>query len=120
MGCAGNAWLFILVPMMKFSLVCMLPTLHFLLVLVFTKVGRGAHVTNFLDFQFLALANSTEEDRTGVASLHQFWQTERKGLSNYLLSKYKHLFDQDQSHMKEDLDRPCTLCILFNSIRCSL
>jgi len=71
----------------------------------------------FKDFQFQALGNSSAEDLEGIEDLHVFWQTERKGLVNFLLNeKNKHLFAPAQPHIKpEDMDNPCTLYVLLKS-----
>jgi hypothetical protein len=64
----------------------------------------------------MALGNLSAQDQEGVEDLHRFWAKERKGLYNLLMGpKYKHLFEENQSHVRveDDLDRPCTLCILF-------
>ena len=70
-----------------------------------------------LDYQFLALGNASVEDKKATDELHHFWQRERKGLYNFLMSnKNKHLFDEKQIHIRpEDMDKPCTLYILMKT-----
>eukprot|EP01119_Soliformovum_irregulare_P015344 TRINITY_DN4308_c0_g1_i1.p1 TRINITY_DN4308_c0_g1~~TRINITY_DN4308_c0_g1_i1.p1 ORF type:complete len:493 (+),score=113.78 TRINITY_DN4308_c0_g1_i1:27-1505(+) len=68
------------------------------------------------DYQFRSLGESTEEDKKGVASVHEFWRQERKGLYNFLMSRHSDLFDADQKHIQpHDMDRPCTLYVLLKT-----
>eukprot|EP01125_Pyxidicula_operculata_P017099 TRINITY_DN5952_c0_g2_i1.p1 TRINITY_DN5952_c0_g2~~TRINITY_DN5952_c0_g2_i1.p1 ORF type:complete len:488 (-),score=68.44 TRINITY_DN5952_c0_g2_i1:98-1561(-) len=75
------------------------------------SAGPGEHK----DFQFQALGEMSNEDREGVASLHQFWRDERGGLVKFLLQpKYHHLFEPSQPHItSDDIDNTLGLYILL-------
>jgi len=76
------------------------------------SAGPGAHK----DFQFLALGNAPKDINKGILDLHLFWRKERDGLYNFLMDKYKHLFEPEQLHIKKkDFEKPCTLYILLKT-----
>jgi hypothetical protein len=80
------------------------------------NIAFSAGPGGFKDEQFEALGNMSMQDKKAIQELHSFWQKERKGLYNFLLKKYSHLFDENQSHITEtDINNSCTLYILLKT-----
>lgn len=76
------------------------------------SAGPGAHK----DHQFRALGTMSTDDKQSVDELHQFWQTERKGLYNYLMKKNAHLFEDKQIHVTgDDINNPLGLYLLLKT-----
>jgi hypothetical protein len=68
-----------------------------------------------LSAKMMAYMENPEENDAILKELHRFWGRERKGLYNYLIKSgnYADLFDEDQSHIKQDqLDEPMGLYLL--------
>lgn len=82
----------------------------------FANISFSAGPGEYKDYQFQALGESLEEHKLGVADLHDFWQRERLGLFNFLMSKFSYLFDERQLHITpDDMDSPLGLYILLKT-----
>jgi len=79
-------------------------------------IAFSAGPGKYKDYQFLALGTIGMKHKQGIDELHAFWQQERKGLYNYLMSKGKRtLFAPQQLHIFPDIERPLGLYLLLKT-----
>eukprot|EP01129_Flabellula_baltica_P016065 TRINITY_DN8401_c0_g1_i2.p1 TRINITY_DN8401_c0_g1~~TRINITY_DN8401_c0_g1_i2.p1 ORF type:complete len:489 (+),score=120.28 TRINITY_DN8401_c0_g1_i2:26-1492(+) len=79
------------------------------------NVAFSAGPGSLKNYQFKALGGI--ENTQGPEDLHLFWRDERKSLLEYFrLSKFSHLFDENQHHITDDdIEDPCTLYIMMKT-----
>jgi hypothetical protein len=58
------------------------------------NITYSAGPGSYKDHQFMTLGESSADDKNAIDDLHLFWQKERRGLYNYLMSsKFRNLFE---------------------------